>query len=103
MVSWFIDIPGRIYVLATLLPLAVFALALLGGLIRVLARPYRVGNQTAAFLYYLFGGDKPLKAGAYLATGAMALAAFLAIYGLTTFLSDAGNNNLSRDDLNKRW
>ena len=58
-------------------------------LIRSLARPYRRQNQTAAFFYYLFGGDKPLKAGAYTATGVMAIVAGLAIYGLCRFLNDA--------------
>ena len=38
MVSWFINIPGRLYVLATLLPLAAFAVLLVAGLVRTLAR-----------------------------------------------------------------
>ena len=50
MISWFLEVPGRIYVVATLLPLAAFALLILGGAIRTLVRPYRDTHRSAQFL-----------------------------------------------------
>ena len=89
--SWLLNTPGRIYVVATLLPLAAFALLLFGGMMRSLARPARRSSSAASFVYYLFGGDRPLKAGAYLATGVIFAAAVLAIIGLVSFMLDAGS------------
>lgn len=98
MISWVVDIPGRLYVVATFLPLAAFVLLALGGLVRTLARPYREANGTASFFWYLFGGDKPLRAGAYLATGAIALAAALSIVGLTNFINEADAHRLKPNE-----
>jgi NADH-quinone oxidoreductase subunit L len=103
VVSWFLDTPGRIYVLATLLPVAAFVLIIISGLVRNLARPYRRSHPSASFLYYLFGGDRPLRAGAYFATGVIALAAVLAIVGLASFLRDAGNPDLPPEQFQARW
>ena len=103
MISWFVDFPGRVYVLATLLPLAAFALMLGGGLVRALARPHRRAHAFASSVYYLFGGDKPLKAGAYLATGTIALTAALAITGLTLFLKDAEERDPPSEPPLTRW
>lgn len=89
MISWCLDIPGRLYVVATLLPLAAFVLLAIGGLVRSLARPYRQSNGTASFFWSLFGGDKPLRAGVYLATSAIGLAAALSIVGLCNFVKEA--------------
>ncbi len=50
--------PGRIYVLATLLPLATFVLLIVGGAIRALVRPYRNTHQSAQFVFFLFGGGR---------------------------------------------
>jgi len=107
MPGWLIDnpgrLPGRLYVLATLLPLAMFALLLLGGLIRALARPYRRDNAAGAFFYYLFGGDKPLKAGAYMATGGIAVSAVLALVGLVLYFVESGNPDIRPDEFQKHW
>jgi NADH-quinone oxidoreductase subunit L len=89
MISWLLATPGRLYVVATLLPLAAFALILLGGGLRAACRPYRDTHPFARFLYFFLGGHRPLRAGAYLATGAIALCAVLSIVGLVRFLSDA--------------
>src|SRR6516164_8889667 len=80
--------PGRIYVIATLLPLAAFAVLLVGGSIRAACRPFRRRGGFAGNMYWVCGGDKPLKTGAYLATAFMAVSAALAIVGLMWFLND---------------
>jgi NADH-quinone oxidoreductase subunit L len=93
MLQWFPDAPGRIFVLATILPLAVFALLLFGGLVRWLAHPYRNQNPLAASCYYLCGGDRPIKTGAYLAVLGIALAAILSVVGLVQFLNAAQSSS----------
>ena len=101
MVSWLLATPGRLYVVATLLPLAAFALLLVGGCLRNLCRPYRETNGSARFLYYFLGGHRPLRAGAYFATGVMALSAVLGLYGLVRYLDDFGS--VSPIELEQRW
>jgi NADH-quinone oxidoreductase subunit L len=91
MVSWLLATPGRLYVVATLLPLAAFFLLLVGGYVRNLCRPYRESHSLARFLYFFLGGHRPLRTGAYLATGAIALSAVLAILGLVRYLDEVGN------------
>src|SRR5687767_5957524 len=104
MISWCLDNPGRYYVVATLLPLAAFVLLLLGGLARTLARPYRQSSGLASFFWYLLGGDKPLRAGAYLATGAIGIAAALSIFGLCKFVKEAdAHRQQHNDQFEKRW
>ncbi|HEX3151685.1 MAG TPA: NADH-quinone oxidoreductase subunit L [Gemmataceae bacterium] len=89
MVSWLLATPGRLYVLATLLPLAAFTALLIAGCLRNLCRPYRDVNGLARFFFYFLGGNKPLRSGAYLATGAIALSAVLGISSLVRFLNEA--------------
>lgn len=86
------DAPGRIYVVATLLPLAAFAVLLVVGGVRSLCRPFRKEGGFAGSMYWVCGGNKPLKTGAYLATACMAAAAVLAIIGLSHFLKDSGHS-----------
>ena len=96
MVSWFENNPGRLYVAATLLPLGAFALLLIGGGIRTACRPFRKQGGLTGSIYWIFGGDKPLKTGAFLATTCMALAAALAITGLALFLNESSEGTTSR-------
>lgn len=51
-----------------------------------MCRPFRKEGGFAGSLYWICGGDKPLKAGAYIATICMAMAAVLAVNGLFVFL-----------------
>jgi len=95
--------PGRLYVAATLLPLAAFALLLLAGGLRALCRPSRQSPGLASSLYWLCGGDRPLKSGAYFATICMAGAAALAIGGLVHFLKDAREGGLKPDKMAEKW
>jgi NADH-quinone oxidoreductase subunit L len=88
MFDWIETNPGRLYVVATLLPLTSFAILLVLGGVRALCRPFRQKTGTASSLYWLCGGDRPLKTGAYFATGMMAVSAAIAVYGLVTFLND---------------
>jgi NADH-quinone oxidoreductase subunit L len=88
MLDWFQVVPGRLYVVGTLLPLAAFALLLWAGGLRALCRPFREAGGLAGNLYRALGGDSPLKAGAYLATLSMAGAATLGVIGLANFLTD---------------
>ncbi len=102
MPEWFATTPGRLYAVATLLPLLGCALLLLAGLARNLCRPLRASGGRAGSLYWLLGGDKPLATGAYLATALMGLAAVLAVVGLVTFLGDV-QRGLKPDELAARW
>jgi NADH-quinone oxidoreductase subunit L len=89
MLHWFEAAPGRLYVVATLLPLGAFALLLAAGAVKTLCRPARQDGGRASGVYWLLGGDHPLRAGAYLATALMAVSAALAVGGLVWFLRDA--------------
>ncbi|MBX9585095.1 MAG: NADH-quinone oxidoreductase subunit L [Gemmataceae bacterium] len=89
MLDWFEAAPGRLYVVATLLPLGAFALLLVAGAVKNLCRPARQEGGRASSVYWLLGGDHPLRAGAYLATALMAVSAALAVGGLVWFLRDA--------------
>ena len=80
MFDWFQAVPGRVYVVGTLLPLAAFALLLVAGGIRAVCRPFRNQGGLAASLYWAFGGDTPAKGGAYFATAFMAASAAVATH-----------------------
>ncbi|AWM38656.1 NADH-quinone oxidoreductase subunit L [Gemmata obscuriglobus] len=99
MLDWFQVVPGRLYVLATLLPLAAFVLLLVAGAVRALCRPFRDQSGFGGRLYWLYGGDAPLKTGAYLATLLIASSAVLGIVGLVTLLTDSSTG----DQRAARW
>ena len=84
MPTW-LEVPGRLYVVATLLPLAGFALLLVAGAVRNLCRPFRQVGGFGSSVYWLLGGDRPLKTGAYFVTGCMAVAATLGVLGAALF------------------
>src|SRR5579885_2041076 len=103
MLDLFRDPPVRLFVAAPLLPLVPAALMLLAGTVKNLARPHaRVGGW-AASLYWLLGGDRPLKTGGYLALAAMLGAAALAISGLVQYLHDAHDPTLGPAQVEARW
>lgn len=101
MVSWLLASPGRMYVVAMFLPLAAFALLLIGGGMRALCRPSRDSNPSARFLYFLLGGHRPIRLGAYLATGAMIVSAGLAWMSLVRYHHDW--EHLSPIQVEQRW
>jgi NADH-quinone oxidoreductase subunit L len=79
--------PGLLYVAATLLPVASFVLLLLAGGLRATLRPRPEGGGGGS-LYELLGGDRPVRAGAYVATGAIGLAFVLSLIGFVWFSQD---------------
>jgi NADH-quinone oxidoreductase subunit L len=81
--------PGRLYVAATLLPLASFLLLLLAGFFRRLLRNYRETGWGAP-LYHALGGDTPRRGPAFVATGAMACAFVLSVIGFLRLADDQG-------------
>ncbi|HEX4590082.1 MAG TPA: proton-conducting transporter membrane subunit, partial [Gemmataceae bacterium] len=85
MFTAFADNPGLIYVVATLLPLASFVVLLVAGGLKNVGRAHR-DTHWGDSLYWLFGGDRPGKGGAYIATGAIGLSCVLCIIGLFRFL-----------------
>lgn len=101
MLDWLETNPGRLYVVATLLPLASFALLLLCGGVRGLCRPFRQKPGLASSVYWLCGGDRPLRSGAYFATGMMAVAAVIAVAGLVMFLK--ADKSLDSHHADSKW
>jgi proton-translocating NADH-quinone oxidoreductase chain L len=103
MLDLFRDYPGRLFVAATLLPLVPVALLLLSGTVRNLARPHGRSGGWAASVYWLLGGDRPLKAGGYLTLAAMVGSAVLAIAGLVHYLHDAHDPGMTPALMEARW
>ncbi len=99
MFEWFAASPGRLYVVATLVPLGVFVLLLVAGGLRSLTRPYRQHSGLLAAVYWVLGGDKPLRTGAYVSVVGMAISAVLAVVGLGLYLSDGAPEELRQ----QRW
>jgi len=93
--------PGRAFVAATLLPLVPVALLLLAGTVRNLTRAHRTAGGWKSAVYWLLGGDQPLKFGGYLGVAALLGSATLAGWGTVTFFADA--ETLSVAQLEPRW
>jgi NADH-quinone oxidoreductase subunit L len=83
----FQDHPGLLYVIATLLPLASFLLLILAGALRTALQP-APGSGSGGPLYHLLGGAAPVRAGAYIATGAIGGAFILSLIGFVLFTRD---------------
>src|SRR5262245_21764472 len=77
--------PGLLYVVATLLPLAAFALLLLAGMVRMAVRARRDDSPLCASIYDALGGDTPRKWPAFVATGAIGLAFVCSLIGFIAF------------------
>jgi NADH-quinone oxidoreductase subunit L len=78
--------PGRLYVVATLLPLLSFVLILLARGLRQALKPYC--DTGLGSLYQLLGGDGEGRGAAYVATGAIALACVCCIIGFVMFTNE---------------
>jgi NADH-quinone oxidoreductase subunit L len=85
------DQPGLLFVAATLLPLASFLLLLLLGALRCAVRRTRHTSALSESVYRFLGGDTPGRGGAYVATGAIALAFVLCAVGAVLFFQDKGH------------
>jgi len=88
MLDYFQANPGLYFVVATLLPLASFALLFLAYGVWAAVRPFR-DTRWGEPIYNLFGGDGPGgKVAAYLATGAIGLACVFSLTGFSTYYFD---------------
>ncbi len=83
----FVNHPGQLFVVATLLPLASFVLLILCFAIRSALRSAKEGT-TGAGVYHMLGGDTPAKWPAYLAVLAIGLAFVCSITGFVKYLGD---------------
>jgi NADH-quinone oxidoreductase subunit L len=90
----FLERPGYLFVLATLLPLVSFLLIFLASGMWCLARRYNLQG-----MYQLFGGDKPGKLPAYLAIGAIGLAFVLCAAGFVLYHRDEAHHHHAVEDL----
>jgi NADH-quinone oxidoreductase subunit L len=81
--------PGRLYVVATLVPLGVVLLLAVAGMLRAWIRPLRTPGSWTETVFWMLGGDVPLRAGAFLAVAGMAVTAFLSLVALGQFLTSS--------------
>ena len=88
MPEFFAEHPGRLYVLATLLPLVPAAVLLLVITARNLTRPYANAGGMAGRVYGLLNRPNVDLAGAWLSIGVMGIVSTIAVFGLTTMLID---------------
>src|SRR5689334_18973758 len=95
MLDTLLAVPGRLYVVATLLPLLAFALLLLAGMVRWLCWPYRDAKGLGASLFKLLGGDRPHRIGGYVVLAAMAGSALIGVKCLMQFLDEAAPFHVS--------
>src|SRR5215204_6420621 len=103
MLDLFPDNPGRLFVAATLLPLVPVVGLLIAATVRNLARPVGRSGGRASSVYWLLGGDHPLKTGGYAALAAMVLAAVLAVTGLTKYLEEVETYRGEPAKMDARW
>src|SRR6266571_5521235 len=82
--------PGLWFVAATLMPAASFVVLLLAGGLRWALRSARE-NGPRQSVYQTLGGDNPGRGGAYVATGAMALAFLCSLIGAIQFFGQSGH------------
>ena len=103
MLDLFPDNPGRLFAVATLLPLLPVVGILIASTVRNLVRPVGRSGGKASSVYWLLGGDQPLKTGGYAALAAMVVAAVLAITGLTKYLEEAEAYRGEPARMDARW
>ena len=94
--------PGLLFVVATLLPLASFALLLVWGGVRWLLRSYAKDGGPAAVIYDAIGGDVGGAVPAYVATAAIGLACALCVWGFTLFWIENQNHEHDVTGLRKQ-
>ena len=82
--------PGLLFVAATLLPIASFAILLLWGAVRWGLRPYANDNPAARNVFEMLGGAVPGPGPAYVATAAIGLAFVCSLIGFCIFLGEVG-------------
>ena len=88
MPEFFAEHPGRLYVVATLLPLFPAAVLLLVMLTRDLTRPHANNGGAAGRVYGWLNRPSVDLAGAWLSIGVMGIISAIAVYGLATLVID---------------
>ncbi len=101
MFDRFQEQPGLLYVVATFLPLASFALILLAAMARSALRGQREAGGAGQTLFELLGGDNP-RWPAYVATGAIGLAFVCSVAGFYFFHETENELHVNQENLEKR-
>ncbi len=81
--------PGRAYLVATLLPLVPVVLLLIAATIRNMARSRSQTDSIASRIYWLLGGDQPLKTGGYLSLFFLLGSFALSVWGMVQFFEES--------------
>jgi NADH-quinone oxidoreductase subunit L len=98
--------PGRLYVVATLLPLVSFLLLLLAAGARSYLRRFREQGGPGESAYRALGGDAPGRGGAYVAAAAIFLSFLCVLVGFILYSVDEHHVNALHDqehDLRQTW
>ncbi len=99
----FAEHPGRAYLVATLLPLVPVLLLLFAATIRNMARSRSGTDSVASRVYWLFGGDQPLKTGGTISILFLIGSFGLSVWGLLQFHEDVHTYHDSPHELTMRW
>ncbi len=95
--------PGRAYLVATLLPLVPVVLLLIAATIRNMARSRSGTDSVASRIYWLFGGDQPLKTGGYLSLLCLLGSFSLSLWGLFHFFDESKLTHADPLETAERW
>src|SRR4051794_15868419 len=101
MFSAFQERPGLLFVAATLLPLAAFALLLIAGGIRNFLRPFKKTEPWGG-LFELFGGEVTGRGPAFVGLGAIVLAFLLSFSGFCLYLGEYDALGKKQHELNEK-
>ncbi len=99
----FAEHPGRAYLVATLLPLVPVIMLLFAATIRNMARSRSHTDSLASRIYWLFGGDQPLKTGGYLSLVFLLGSFGLSIWGSLNFFEETRTFHDRPKELTARW
>jgi NADH-quinone oxidoreductase subunit L len=93
--------PGLLFVAATLLPLAAFAILLLAGGLRNFLRPYKNSEPWGA-IFEALGGEPTAHGPAYVGLAAIVCAFFLSFYGFCLYLGEHHTLHDTQHDLSAK-
>ena len=99
----FAEHPGRAYLVATLLPLVPVLLLLMAATIRNMARSRSQTDSIASRIYWLLGGDQPLKTGGYLSLLFLLGSFALSVWGMVQFFGETETLRDQPKELAARW
>ena len=99
----FAEHPGRAYLVATLLPLVPVVLLLIAATVRNMARSRSQTDSISSRIYWLLGGDQPLKTGGYLSLLFLLGSFALSIWGMVHFFEETETLRDHPKELAARW